>query len=48
MKEDEWTPLPIKSALTDLEKDLALARDARYQIECERANRRPRPHCRRS
>jgi hypothetical protein len=31
---------PIKSALTELEQDLERARDARYQIECEKAHRR--------
>jgi len=31
---------PIKSALSDLEQELERARDARYQIECEKARRR--------
>src|SRR5579872_6247608 len=30
---------PLKSALTDLERDLENARDVRYQIECEEAGR---------
>jgi hypothetical protein len=34
-------PIPIKAALSELERALGSARDARYQIECERANRRP-------
>jgi hypothetical protein len=33
-------PIPIKAALSELERALDSARAARYQIECERANRR--------
>jgi hypothetical protein len=33
-------PIPIRAALSDLERALDSARDARYQIECERTNRR--------
>ena len=33
---------PIKAALNDLERDLESARDARYQIECEKAGRPPK------
>jgi hypothetical protein len=33
-------PIPIKAALSELERALDSARDARYQIECDRANRR--------
>lgn len=32
--------IPIKAALSELERALDSARDARYQIECARANRR--------
>jgi len=31
-------PAPIKAALSELERSLASARDARYQIECEQGN----------
>jgi hypothetical protein len=33
---------PIKAALSDLERDLESARDARYQIECEKGGRPPK------
>jgi hypothetical protein len=41
-KELDMDTSPIRAALSDLERDLESARDARYQIACEKAGRPPK------